>query len=707
MKLGIYEVGIIPQTFKAQYLEVQAFVQWQYLGKNTMSTIFISLLDNFIANDKYQTMAQLAKPRSSYQNANNIKISQLIYSLLNKQINPKEFFLQLKMIDSSNDKGGYLLEEFCQLQGLKKIPNNQPQLIASIAHFFSISINFIRQTIIGNSNKSRILIFQQAEGYFLIKQSNPVIQYINQRQQICQMCSMRQDDYFVTQCLHVCCFKCLNDKLKKANSSLFIICNNACMQKIQIRDIQQYLSKELNTQKQQLEQSVNLSKSQQFTTNDNSKSNPNYPVENYKINSVYYNNLIDSKQQQQKCNYCQDQNANKLFINNSCGHKFCDDCFKRKIISKNQKCPIKDCYRQVDLSLYQQRGQLEKEATQNSQPISSQNQQSTYPQNQMSTYPQNQLPTYPQNQQVARCSKCNSEYSSNSLYKDKKCMHFICFSCIQLQVQRLLLKPSNQYFVTCPLCNNVYGREFEKFYDQSQLRLVEERIKFDEQFQKEDKEREIKQKQQQQILQQQQQEELLLQQQSPYKKIEKSPSGSNDTQKQQSQIYSQNDKQNNSSSAKDLVEQKQPSKTKEGFNQQEQGECTMCFTQFSEFNLRQEIDCQYHTIGVCCRTNCERCPQCEAKNSNPRSLRIKSKLVLQTFTQKVEFISSSNIYNSSNKQYNYGNADDNSRWNSRVNVAQSQIKPQQRNSTMDNNLFRSQGLQSNVVGVYGAGYKYY
>ncbi|CAK74204.1 unnamed protein product (macronuclear) [Paramecium tetraurelia] len=701
MKLGIYEVGIIPQSVKQQYLELQAFSQWQYLGKNTLSTVLISLLDYFIAYDKYQAIENLAKPKSSYQNAYNIKISQFIYSLLSKKITPKEFFTQLKLFDSSNDRGGNLLEEFCYLQGLKKIPNNLNLLIQSIANFFSISINFIRQNIIGNSSKSKILILQSADGHFLIKQSSPLIQYINPRQQICQMCSMRYDDYFITQCLHICCNKCLNDKIKKTNQQLFIVCSNTCMQKIHIKDVQQYLSKELNTQKQQQEYSINLTKSQQFTTNDNSKSNPNNPgVENQKINSVYCNNFIDSRQQQQqKCNYCQQSNANnKFFINNSCGHKFCTDCFKRKVMTKTQQCPVKDCYRYVDLQLYQQRVQLEQEATQNQQP--------NYPQNQQPNYPQNQQPIQPQNQQFARCSKCKSEYSLNSLYKDKRCIHFTCFSCIQVQVQKLLQNQPNQIIITCPSCNNIYGGEFEKFYDQSQLRLVEERIKYDEKFQKEDKEREIKEKQQQQKLQQQQQEELLLQQQSPQKKVEKYPYGGNDTQKQQSQIQSQNDKQNNSSSVKDLVEQKQPIKIKEGLNQQEQGECTMCFTQFSEFNLRQDIDCQYHAIGVCCRTNCDRCPQCEAKNANPRSIRIKPKLALQTFTQKVEFLTSSNIYNSSIKQYNYGNADDYSRLNSRFNVVQSQIKSQQRNSTMDNNLFRSQGLQSNVVSVYGAGYKY-
>ncbi|CAD8171306.1 unnamed protein product [Paramecium pentaurelia] len=686
MKLAIYEVGLFPQNMKTQFQELQAFSQWQYLGKNLISTVFIALLDFFIATNKSQAMEQLAKPKSSYQNGQNLMISQLIYNLRMGKINTKEFFTQLKNFDSSNDKGGQLLEEFCQLQGLKRSSNNPKLMIESIANFFSITIIFIRQFSIGNTSKSRVFILQQIDGYYLIKQSSTVIQYINQRQQICKLCQMRCDDYFITPvCFHISCYKCLNEKIRKANQQLVLSCNNYCMQKILVKDIQYYQIKELNIQEKkfQQEQSINLSKSQQFT-NDNQKSNSFQNVvenNNQKINQIYYNNLIDSKQQQ-RCNSCQQSNINQIFINSLCNHKFCIDCFKKRIITQNQRCPIKDCYKAIDASLFQQRIQLENEIQKNQKSFQTINLQSF------------------------KCSKCMSEYNISSLYKDKGCMHFICFTCIELQVQKSIQNKLNYQIVKCPLCNNIYGRDFEKYYDQQQLLLVEQRIKYDEQFKKEDQERELKEKEQQQTFQQQKQEQQQLLESSSYKKVEKYSYEINDTQKQQSQILTQYDQQNNSQSNKNLLDSTtQSNKFEEGLKQNEQGECTMCYTQFSEFNLRQEIDCQYHQIGVCCMINFKRCPQCESKNVNSKIIRAKPKLILQTFIQNVEFISQSSIYNSSTKQYNYGNADDYSRLNSRGNVIQNQNKPQQRNSTMDTNIFRSQAQQNNVVSVYGAGYK--
>ncbi|CAD8085682.1 unnamed protein product [Paramecium sonneborni] len=702
MKLGIYEVGILPSSIKRQNKELQPFQQWQFLGKNYLSATFISLLDLFIKTNNNGAIEQLANPKPSYKNQDSLQISQFINSLRTKQINTKEFFILLKNIDNLNTKCGQLLDEFCDIKGLRKTQTEARVTTEKISQYFSLQINLIGQRSIGNSIQSQIYFYKNDDGFYLIKQTSPIIQYLNPPKQQCLMCSHKCDDYFInSDCLHITCWKCLREKVKKSSSLQTIQCNNGCKDKILVRDAQQYIKEEQN--KQNLEQSLILSKSQQFGKDKCEPQTFHSQIINQNSNQVLYDNLADSTYQ--ICNYCSQPYNQQLYINKSCNHKFCIDCFKQRIFKKGQACAVKDCNKAIDDNFFQQRIQLENDTQQYQKSIQNEIQQNQKPK--QTDIQQNQQPKQISNNQMTKCNKCKNEYSIKSLYKDKKCFHFICFSCIQQQVQNLLKKQQKLYQVRCPCCTNYFGTDFEQYYDQQQFQLVQERIQSDEQLQKEEerllfesiqlsafqKEKEEKQKQLQNF------------DQVSNQKTEKYSSRFTFSQEQQQQ-QQRNEQQNNSSSVKNLLQSTQDKKVQEDIQQKvEKGECTMCQTNFSQYNMRQQIDCVYHKIGVCCSIKFDKCPQCEQKKVNPQMIRVKQKLILQTFIQKVEF-NYSHIYNSSSIQSNNVKAEDYSRINSRANNDQSQTKSQYRNSTMDNNIIRSQAVpQNRVVNNYGAGYR--
>ncbi|CAD8170737.1 unnamed protein product [Paramecium octaurelia] len=676
MKLAIYEVGFLPPFVKRQFQELPPFSQMQFLGKNLISTFFIALLDYFMAQNKSQSMETLAKPRRNYKKEDNQKIAQQIYNLRIGNISVKEFFIFLKNIDIYNNKGQQLLEEFCELQELRFSASNQKITIESIAKLFSIQVNLLGQYPMGQTSKQRIFLFSQTDGYYLIKQTSPLIQYISQAGQQCNMCYKKVDNYFInSNCLHINCRKCLFEKIKKVNANSnnqVVQCNNSCKEKILIKDAESYLNVELKLEalRQQQDQQLNLQRSQQFT-NDNSKGyGHSTEVLDKSQKPIQQNKPIEQLEQQ--CDFCFQPSTKQLYVNKQCSHRFCIDCFKQRITSKGQKCVVESCEIIIDDFLFQQRLQLGDDISRIQKVVQT------------------------QKSQLAKCTKCNNETQISRLYKDKRCKHLTCFSCIHLHVEMQIQKRPNTQNFTCPSCNNIYGDDFDEFYEQQQLSQLEERMKYEEQFQKEEEERELKELQ---ALKQQQEKQIIPE------KVTQYPSRFINY-KQQQQV-DQNEKSVNSLSGNDQVSQStQEYKIQKDFKQFEQGECTMCFTSFSEYNLRQEIDCTKHKIGVCCSIKFLQCPQCEQKNRNSTITRIKPKLFLQTCVQKLELMDQSGIYNSSTIQFSNVYADDQTRLNSRANLGQSQIKSQQRNSTTDAQIFRSQAPQSKVVGVYGAGYKY-
>ncbi|CAK69156.1 unnamed protein product (macronuclear) [Paramecium tetraurelia] len=674
MKLGIYEVGFIPPAAKRQFYELQPYSQLQYLGKNLLSAFFIALLDYFIAQNKSQSMETLAKPKRIYTKGDNLKIAQQIYNLRIGNISMKEFFIFLKNIDINNQKGQQLLEEFCELQELRVSVTNNKITIESIARLFSISVNLLGQQQLGYTSKQKIFLLLQTDGYYLIKQTSPLIQYIIQAGQPCNICYKKFDNYFInSNCLHINCRKCLVEKIKKGNpnsNNQVVQCSCSCKEKILIKDAESYLNEELKIEalRQQKDQQLNLQKSQQFT-NDKSKGY-GYTTEVLDKNQKPVQQNKPIEQIEQQCNYCYQPSSKELFVNKQCSHRFCTDCFKQRITSKGQKCVVEGCEIIIDDLLFQQRVQLEDDITRIQKVVQT------------------------QKQQLGKCTKCNNETQISRLYKDKRCKHYTCFPCIHVHVEMQIQKQPNTYNFTCPSCDNIYGVDFDTFYEQQQLSQLEERMKYEELFQQEKEEREERELKEFQALKQQQEKQII-----PDKVIQYPSRFINYKQLQQ---VDQDEKSVNSQSGNDQVSQStQEQKIQKDFKQFEQGECTMCFTSFSEYNLRQEIDCTKHKIGVCCSVKFLQCPQCEQKKVNTSMIRIKPKLMLQTFVQKLEFMGQSGIYNSSMIKYNNVNADDQTRLNSRANLGQSQIKSSQRNSTMDTQIFRSQAPQSKEVGVYG------
>ncbi|CAD8183278.1 unnamed protein product [Paramecium octaurelia] len=563
----------IPELLKSKYREWAPYSAMQFIGSSQSLTLLMSILDFHLANNNIEQLKTLVNPNKPYTRYAQ-EIAQKIKSCILQDRNLSEFYHSASINDPNYTRTDTLLFEFCNYH-YRTLIDNLLQTLITLSKALQLSFCVFGDYFLKvDTQKPMIFIYMKNNQYYYIKQFNE-----NQQSTVNQInpsqCNEQQHQNQNCEADNFCGYDEFNHLFKLKVIEVYKeseewIDNRA----LQIKKINQ---KELV--KNQIEQ-----ENQQDNNQDN------------------------STKSHQTCMNCNQATQSPLFVNSTCNHHFCSKCLNQTITNFdiNYKCLNRDCSSLIDLFSYIEycsgeapvdkreetinlefkpcsncgKNQLKRKSIQSAQKNSLcikclRKSTQTLDQAQISNHQEYYLEKVNGNNLNEKaqsilfgCSKCKVKINKNHQHFNKNCLHLLCFSC-----SNDLILNGNRYSISlkCPVpnCTQYLNQpDFDRFFEEQQNKLLQEQ----EQKQKEQKE------------------EILIQ---PLEHVTKE---------------------------QNLEQQMEIQMTEEEeLHYQTFGQCTLCYTDFSNYNKRQKLDCKMHQIGVCCSLKNLICPQCSQKqccNSN-------------------------------------------------------------------------------------------
>ncbi|CAD8092879.1 unnamed protein product [Paramecium sonneborni] len=614
MKIG--QLVPISEQIKSKYKDLQQYSLMQYLGSYFELTLLMSILDFLLTYHIEDQLQRLVKPNGIYSKSSQIIIDKIQHCII-KERKLSLFYEQIQIEDIQYQKVKEFLQQYCYAQQQQFNFLFKEQL-TTLAQIFQLSFYIFGELELKIPNKKQqcIFLYQDKNQYYYIQQYDENRNQKNQQNNCSSYKNM--------------------DQIYLSNKTQLESENDCQVSKSKLNENQFLKQDNIYINDKEIQQSQQIVQ----------KSTEVIQMENQKYQEY-------SEQKLLICLKCKDKSQIQIFINKSCNHHFCFQCLSQFITDQdvNYSCLEKNCEQIIDSHSFQQFSQnllnnngnqitkiIVKAEFKNCSGCSKKvlrNLQFTnlclhtfcidcsikFAKNtQIKIYcpyfgclqkiAYEQLMEYLKSEKILfQCSKCEKQLERENLFLNRLCSHFLCFDCSY----ELVIKNSNsQLYQPCPInyCSQMLDSyQFNQFFEENQNIALQEQEKKEQLFE------EIQNQESQSDIQFEGKVEKITQAEN----FNQSPQilNSNNNYKSQMQTDEDDDEYNN--------------------NDQTYVECTLCQTTFSDYNLRQKLNCKLHQIGVCCSLENENCPQCAKKNYYKSKYCFQSKLKLSIVNQEFDF----------------------------------------------------------------------